>query len=245
MLCLNASIRSERGIEPTTLMWRKQEVMGKLSDGHLWTLVHSERAALMEDLMGLSAEQWRHKTLCGQWDVEQVVAHLTAAASLNQWQWLRSMLGARFRPDVHNQRRLEEHRGSTPAKTLDRFRSVIHSSIAPSSDIPAYLGEVVVHAQDIRRPLGLPRTPSIDALTPVAEFYARRDFAVASRTHAADLRLEANDGPFSSGTGPLVTGTTLALVMAMAGRHSYLEDLHGPGLPTLRSRLDISAARSA
>ena len=219
--------------------------MGKLSDSSLWTRVHAERAALLEDLMGLSAEQWRHETLCGRWDVEQVVAHLTAAASLNQWRWLRSMLGARFRPDVHNQRRLEEHRGSTPAETLDRFRAVINSSIAPSSDTPAYLGEVLVHAQDIRRPLGLARTPSIDALTPVAEFYARRDFAVASRTHAADLRLKADDGPFSTGTGPLVTGTTVALVMAMAGRLSYLEDLQGPGVPTLHSRLDISAARSA
>ncbi|PRB45044.1 hypothetical protein CQ020_01500 [Arthrobacter sp. MYb23] len=219
--------------------------MGKFSDGHLWTLVHAERAALLEDLMGLSAEQWRHETLCGRWDVEQVVAHLTAAASLNQWRWLRSMIGARFRSDVHNQRRLEEHRGSTPAETLDRFRAVVHSSIAPSSDTPAYLGEVVVHAQDIRRALGLSSTPSIDALTPVAEFYARRDFAVASRTHAADLRLRANDGPFSAGTGPLVTGTTVALVMAMAGRTPYLDDLQGPGVPTLRSRLDISAARSA
>jgi hypothetical protein len=99
---------------------------------HLWALAHAERAALAKDLAGLGAEQWRHDTLCGEWDVEQVVAHLTAAASLNQWQWLRSMLGARFRPDVHNQRRLVEHCGSTPAETLDRFRAVITSTTAPS-----------------------------------------------------------------------------------------------------------------
>ncbi|MFJ6537311.1 maleylpyruvate isomerase family mycothiol-dependent enzyme [Paenarthrobacter sp. NPDC091711] len=219
--------------------------MGKLSNGHLWTLVHAERAALVEDMTGLSEEQWRHETLCGRWDVEEVLAHLTAAASLNRWQWLRSMFGAYFRPDVHNQRRLEEHRGSTPAETLERFRTVIHSATAPSSDIPAYLGEVIVHAEDIRRPLGVPRTPSIAALTPVAEFYVRRDFAVASRTHAAGLELQANDGPFAAGTGPVVTGSTLALVMTMAGRTSYLEDLQGPGVPTLRSRLDVLAASSA
>jgi uncharacterized protein (TIGR03083 family) len=130
--------------------------MAKSSGGNLWALAHAERAALAEDLAGLSPEQWHHETLCGQWDVEQVVAHLTAGASLNQWQWLRSMLGARFRPDVHNQRRLHEHLGNTSAETLDRFRAVINSSIAPTSDTPAYLGEVVVHAQDIRHPLGLP-----------------------------------------------------------------------------------------
>lgn len=218
--------------------------MAKSSDGSLWALAHAERAALADDLADLSAAQWQHGTLCGQWDVEQVVAHLTAAASLNQWQWLRSMLGARFRPDVHNQRRLEEYRGNAPAETLERFRAVVKSSIAPSSDTPAYLGEVVVHAQDIRHPLGLGRTPSVDALTPVAEFYARRDFAVPSRTHAAGLQLRATDGPFTAGTGPLVTGSTLALVMAMAGRVGYLEALEGPGVPTLRSRLGSTPAAS-
>jgi uncharacterized protein (TIGR03083 family) len=180
--------------------------------------------------------------LCGRWDVEEVVAHLTAAASLNQWKWLRSMLGARFRPDVHNQRRLIEHRGSTPAETLDRFRAVIKSTTAPSAHIPAYLGEVVVHAQDIRHPLGLVRTPSVDALTPVAAFFARRNFTVASRTHVAGLHLQADDGPFIAGSGSLVTGSTLALVMSMAGRVPYVDELNGPGVHLLRSRVQATTA---
>lgn len=207
------------------------------ADEHLWALVHTERAALVEDLAGLDVEQWRHATLCGEWDVEDVVAHLVAAASLNQRQWVLSMLGARFRPDVHNRRRAAEHRGRTPAETLDRFRAIVDSTTAPSRDTPAYLGEVVVHAQDVRRPLGLPRSPSIAALTPVAEFFARRDFTVNSRTRAAGLELRADDGPFCAGSGPTVTGSTLALVMAMAGRAAYLDELDGPGVPVLRERL--------
>ncbi|UIK89925.1 maleylpyruvate isomerase family mycothiol-dependent enzyme [Arthrobacter polaris] len=211
--------------------------MSKSSDGQLWALAHAERGLLAEDLKDLSPQQWRHGTLCDAWDVEEVLAHLSAAASLNQRQWMRSMLGARFRPAVHNQRRLEEHRGATPAETLDLFRAVINSSIAPSSHTPAYLGEVVVHSQDIRQPLGLPRTPNISALTSVAEFYARRNFAVASHTRAQGLRLEADDGAFVAGTGPLVTGSTLALVMTMAGRVTYLKNLDGPGVRILQSRL--------
>ncbi len=138
-------------------MGRASGDMAKSRDDHLWVLAHAERTALAEDLSGLNADQWGHGTLCGQWDVEEAVAHLTAAASLNQWRWVRSMLGARFRVDVHNQRRMVEHRGSTPAETLDRFRAIIGSTTAPSGHTPAYLGEVVVHAQDIRQPLGLPR----------------------------------------------------------------------------------------
>ncbi len=216
--------------------------MAETQHDHLWALAHAERAALAQDLSGLSAEQWRHGTLCGRWDVEEVVAHLTAAASLNRWKWLRSMLGARLRPAVHNQRRLVEHRGSTPAETLDRFRAVITSNTAPSGHIPAYLGEVVVHAQDIRHPLGLMRTPSVDALTPVAGFFARRDFAVASRTRVADLQLQADDGPFRAGSGSLVTGSTLALVMSMAGRAPYVDELDGPGVQLLRSRVQATTA---
>ncbi|MFZ3270484.1 MAG: maleylpyruvate isomerase family mycothiol-dependent enzyme [Mycobacterium sp.] len=216
--------------------------MAKPQHNPLWALAHAERAALAEDLSGISPEQWRRGTLCGKWDVEEVVAHLTAAASLNQWKWLRSMLGARMRPDVHNQRRLIEHRGSTPAGTLDRFRAVIYSTTAPSAHIPAYLGEVVVHAQDIRHPLGLVGTPSVDALTPVAAFFARRDFAVASRTRVAGLQLRADDGPFIAGRGSLVTGSTLALVMSMAGRAPYVDELNGPGVQLLRSRVQATTA---
>jgi uncharacterized protein (TIGR03083 family) len=130
-----------------------------------------------------------------------------------------------------------EQRGSTPDETLDRFRAIIDSTTAPSGHTPAYLGEVVVHAQDIRQPLGLTRTPDIDALTPVAEFFARRNFTVVSRTSVAGLQLRADDGPFAAGDGPLVTGSTLALMMGMAGRAPYVDQLDGPGVPTLRARV--------
>lgn len=215
--------------------------MTKTASSALWVLAHAERAALAEDLAGLTEKQWRHPTLCGRWNVEQVLAHITAAGSLNQRQWIRSMLGALFRPDVHNQRRLEDNLGATPAETLERFRAIINTSLAPSSDIPAFLGEVVVHAQDIRQPLGIAREPQVEALTPVAEFYARRNFTVASRTHAKGLQLKADDGPFLAGEGPVVSGSTLALVMTMAGRPVYLEELSGPGVPTLRSRIEGAA----
>ena len=205
-------------------------------DDQLWAHAHAERLALAEDLTGLTPDLWRHGTLCGEWNVEEVLAHLTAAASLNQWRWMRSMLAARFRPEVHNRRRMQEYRGITPAATLEKFRAIIRSSVAPSSHLPAYLGEVLVHAQDIRFPLGINRTPAVEALTPVADFFAHRNFTVRSRSRAAGLSLRASDGPFAAGTGPLVTGPTLALVMVMAGRFAYLRELHGPGVEILRSR---------
>jgi uncharacterized protein (TIGR03083 family) len=202
----------------------------------LWAMAHAERAALADDLADLDDRQWAQRSLCGRWVVEEVVAHLTAAASIGRLRWLTSVLGARFDFDLHNDRRLAGHRGATPPETLERFRAVVTSTTAASGHTAAWLGEVVVHAQDIRRPLGLSRTPSVAATTEVARFFASRDFTVASRSIIEDLRLEATDGHFAVGTGPLIRGTTIALTMAMAGRHAYCDDLTGPGAPTLRAR---------
>jgi hypothetical protein len=64
----------------------------------------------------------------------------------------------------------------------------------------------------------------------------------AERAALADDLAGLDDGPFATGTGPLVTGPTLALVMSMAGRVPYLAGLDGPGVPALRSRLHATAA---
>jgi len=207
-----------------------------LSRAALWSAAHAERAALADDLAGLDRAQWAQRSLCGQWVVEEVVAHLTAAARLGPLRWFTSVLGARFDFDLHNDRRLADHRGSTPAETLERFRRIITSTTSPLGPTAAWLGEVVVHAQDIRRPLGLPHRPSIEAAAAVGRFYAPRNFTGFGRSTIEGLRLEATDGSFSTGAGPLVSGTTLALTMAMAGRRAYCDDLTGPGVSTLRAR---------
>jgi uncharacterized protein (TIGR03083 family) len=211
--------------------------MTRGTDAELWALTHAARRSLVDDLSTLTEEQWGRPTLCADWDVERVVAHLTAAATLGGRRWIRSIVGAGFRPAVHNERRLREQLGGTPTETLRRFEAVVDATTAPTGDTAAYLGEVLVHGQDIRWPLGISTEPDVDALTAVAEFYARRNFTVPSKSLVSGLRLQATDGPFSAGEGPEVAGSTLALVMTMAGRRPYLDQLEGPGRPTVVSRI--------
>lgn len=199
--------------------------------------IHVERLALAQDLAELSEAQWAKASLCERWTVEEVVAHLTAGASTRMWRWLLSMLAARFNPDLHNDRRLAKHRGATPEETLRRFRSVVAGPAGPTGHTAAWLGEIVVHSEDIRRPLGLVRTPPVATTTAVARFFASRDFTVASKTAIAGLRLEATDGPFTTGSGDLLRGPILSLVMGMAGRTVACEDLEGDGATVLRARL--------
>lgn len=202
----------------------------------LWPMIHAERTALLADLVILDETQWATKSLCGAWTVREVVAHLTAAASIGRVRWLRSVAGARFDFDQHNQRRLVEQLGSDNGETLSRFRSVVSSTTAASGHTPAWLGEVIVHSLDVRAPLGIDTRPVINAATEVARFYASRDFAVPSKTARKGLRLVASDGDFAAGDGPLVSGPTYALIMAMAGRGPFCDELTGEGVATLRSR---------
>ncbi|MCA2180828.1 maleylpyruvate isomerase family mycothiol-dependent enzyme [Nonomuraea glycinis] len=202
-------------------------------------MVHAERAALAADLVDLTEEQWAAPSLCAGLTVRQVLAHLTAGASLNGVRWLAGVIRCRFDFDKQVAMRLAEQLGATGAETHDRFRRVIPSTTKPPLPVMAMLGETIVHAEDIRRPLGIRHGYPIETLTRVAEYYQGSDLVVAAKRRIVGLRLVADDGPFATGSGPLVSGATLALVMAMTGRSAYCDDLDGDGVEILRDRRDM------
>ncbi|MFD4900999.1 maleylpyruvate isomerase family mycothiol-dependent enzyme [Streptomyces sp. NPDC058411] len=202
----------------------------------VWSLIRSERAALAADLADLSDDQWTTPSLCAGLTVREVLAHLTAGASLNTVRWLAGVIRCRFDFDKQVAMRLAEQLGASPAETLERFRRVVPSTTKPPLPAVAMLGETLVHAEDIRRPLGMRRDYPTETLTRVAEYYQGSDLVVLARGRIRDLRLVAHDGPFETGSGALVSGTTLALTMAMTGRTAYLDDLEGDGVECLRER---------
>ncbi|MFJ4877038.1 maleylpyruvate isomerase family mycothiol-dependent enzyme [Streptomyces sp. NPDC088745] len=201
-----------------------------------WPLVHSERAALADDLAHLTDEQWRTRSLCTELTVREVLAHLTVSARLNSVRWLAGVIRCRFDFDKQVAVRLAEQLGATPAETLERFRQSIGSTTKPPLPVLAVLGETLVHGQDIRHPLGIARRPPVETVTRVAEYYAGTDLVVLAKGRLGGLRLVAEDGPFTTGSGALVSGSTLALVMAMTGRTAYCDELEGEGVDLLRER---------
>ncbi|PDP89509.1 hypothetical protein CQJ94_00745 [Glycomyces fuscus] len=203
----------------------------------LWPLIHQERGALADDLSGLTEEQWATPSLCEGLTVREVLAHLTSSATLNGLRWLAGVIRCRFDFDAQVAMRLAEQMGSCGAETLARFRGVAGSTTSPPLPKPALLGEVIVHGEDIRRPLGIVSPRPIAALTRVADYYRGSDQVVVARSRVRGLRLQATDGPFDSGSGPLVRGSTLALIMAMTGRPAHLDELTGDGVEVLRERV--------
>ena len=94
----------------------------------------------------------------------------------------------------------------------------------------------MIHHQDIRRTLGLPRVVPSDRLL-VALPYSLRAPVLPSKRNAAGLRAVASDHDWQHGDGPEIHGPAEALLMALAGRTDALDDLEGPGLETLTKRL--------
>lgn len=203
----------------------------------LWPLVHAERAALADDLAGLSEEDWATPSLCEGLTVREVLAHLTSAASMNFFQWFVGVVRCRFDFDAQVAMRLAEQMGDSGADTLARFRERVTSTVAPLNAI-AMLGEIVVHGEDIRHPLGIKGDRPVDVLTRIAEYYRRSDQVVVAKSRVKGLRLRATGGPFTTGEGPEVAGTTIALIMAMTGRSAHLDELTGDGVEVLRGRMD-------
>jgi hypothetical protein len=98
------------------------------------------------------------------------------------------------------------------------------------------LGEIVVHGEDIRRPLGLGHHFAEGALVAVADNYTKTNLLIGSKRRIAGLRLRASDCDWVHGDGPDVSGPLASLILAMAGRTAAQDDLAGDGLATLKGR---------
>ncbi len=202
----------------------------------LWTLVAVERGALADDVAALMPEQWASRSLCPDWTVRDIVAHLTAAASTSPGAFLGQFAKAGFNFDKYANDGRARRLGADTDATLAGFRAVQGSQTSPPGPKPTWLGEIVVHAEDIRRPLGIAHSYDPEAVRAVADFYKGSNTLIGAKNRIAGLALKATDQDWSNGTGPAVEGPLLSLVMAMTGRKAHVEDLTGEGVERLGTR---------
>ncbi|WP_405638744.1 maleylpyruvate isomerase family mycothiol-dependent enzyme [Streptomyces uncialis] len=200
----------------------------------VWTMVHTERAALIQDLARLDDAQWEVPSLCAGWTVHDVVAHLIDTARTTRLGFVAGMVRARFDFDLQNARGVERERGTTARETLERLRQVAPRTSTPPAPLDSRLVEEVVHGEDIRRPLGLVRSYPRDAVERSLRLQLRTSASFGGAKELLDrVHLTATDTDLSLGNGPEVTGTALSLLLAVSGRKAALTDLDGPGVPEL------------
>ena len=202
----------------------------------MWSVIAVERTALADDLSGLDDSAWDRPSLCDQWSVRDVVAHIVATAEMTPPKFLVKMLGSGFSFQKMVAAEIADKRGATPADTVTRLRSVRDRRTAPPGPKVSWLGETIVHAEDARRPLGITRAYPMESVVEVADFYKGSNTLIGSKRRIEGLNLRATDTEWTHGTGPLVEGPMLSLLLAMTGRAAALDDLMGDGVATLRSR---------
>ena len=95
---------------------------------------------------------------------------------------------------------------------------------------------VLIHGQDMCRPLGITRDLPKAHVVPVADYIKNDVHLFGAKRRIAGLKLTATDMDWSDGNGPEVTGPAEALVMMMAGRLVALDDLSGEGMAALATR---------
>ena len=71
---------------------------GKARVGRMevWPVIHSERKALASDLRSLEDAQWSTTSLCSEWTVRDVLAHMTATAKMSPPAFFGKLAGSGF-----------------------------------------------------------------------------------------------------------------------------------------------------
>ncbi|HEY1650877.1 MAG TPA: maleylpyruvate isomerase family mycothiol-dependent enzyme [Acidimicrobiales bacterium] len=202
----------------------------------IWPVVHDERAALAADLAHLGEAQWATPSQCDGWTVRDVLAHMTATASMTPAAFFPKLIGSGFSFEKVQAKGIEAQRGASGEDALSRFGAVVGSQKKPPGPKDTVLGETIIHSEDIRRSLGLPRQYPDEALVQVADFYKGSNLIIGTKRRIDGVALRATDTEWSHGSGPEVTGPMLPLLLAMAGRKGALDELSGDGVETLRAR---------
>jgi uncharacterized protein (TIGR03083 family) len=203
-----------------------------------WEMVRAERIELADLLDTLTPEQWDAPSLCSGWRVRDVTAHLVEGATMTKAQMLGAAVRYGFRINTMLDREARRL-GASPTDELEGALRVAagNQNLAPGAKPVHVATDVLIHTQDIRRPLGLPRAIPEERLRLAADNLSTLPIGIPSKKRIAGLALRATDIDWSTGSGPEVSGPAEALIMVMGGRAAALPDLSGDGVATIASRV--------
>ena len=205
----------------------------------LFPLIAEERLRVADFLDTLTDEQWCTQSCCGEWTNELVVAHMLVGPVLGLRGSMPAMLKARFNlaraNDINAHELAKMGRDAMVAALREHAE---HRFTPPGFGPEAPLTDIIIHGQDISRPLGVELDVPTSRWTYALKTAVSPRFGpISARKHLPGLRFEATDLDFTHGTGPSVTGPARDLAHAMWGRVSAVNALTGDGVATLRTNL--------
>ena len=209
-----------------------------MDEERIASAVSAERLALCDFLDGFGDADWAAPSLCTAWTVREVVAHLTTTT--------RETIGSVLAAAIKARGSFDRMTADTARKRAAAFSSAelvaqLRASAESSRRMPGSgpmdpLMDLLIHGQDIARPLARRYPLSKDLAAPVLDYVAANRL-LGGPKRLAGLGLVATDLPWSSGRGPEVRGGAEDLLLVAAGRPAGLAHLTGPGVDRLSERL--------
>ena len=194
----------------------------------VWDHTVAQRVALGDILRGLAPEQWESPSLCPGWRVRDVAAHVIGSPQLGWRETLGVLPGIRHGYNGMIFRDALRRGQASPEEILEQFDRFARMRRGPltTTHIEPLL-DVLVHTQDIVRPLGIEHAMPPDAAAVAAD--RARLLRMAGR-RVRGLRLVATDTGWERGRGEAVEGPMEELLMLCTGREPRWERLSGVGV---------------
>src|SRR5256885_5200795 len=137
-----------------------------------WQMIRTERAGLVDALDKLPEADWDKPSLWTGWSVREVVAHRIATALMTPPKFFGRLIGTGFNFQKLTRRDIDAVlAGRSDAQLVDLYRSRIDTRNSPPGPAPSWLGETIVHGEDIFRALGGYREHPVEHVIAVADFY--------------------------------------------------------------------------
>lgn len=205
----------------------------------IMTWTRGERLRFADLLASLDDADWQAPTLCDEWNVHELAAHLSLTAGVTWRMALRGAFRARFSFDRMTATLAKERAARyTPAELIAQIRASAGSAHrAPGAGPLDPLADVLVHGQDLARPLGrshaMPLAPTLAALD-----HVRASVLWGGRARLRGIRLVATDCDWTGGDGPLeLRGAAGDLLLIATGRPAGLDGLTGSGVERVAAAL--------
>lgn len=209
----------------------------------LAALMRTQREGFVDTLSSLTDDQWLAPSLCSEWRVADVAAHLAWAPVLGVAAGGAAMVRNGFSMNRMIARSAIGWSARGRETILDQLRDNARSGATPiGMPLVAGLADAVVHGLDVRRPLGLPGQVPVESLGPLADFALATPWPMnvvlggSTKRRVAGVRLVATDTDWTHGDGPEARGSAEALLLLLHGRPPAPGELTGPGADVLASR---------
>jgi len=203
-----------------------------------WAAITAGRESFADYLTTLTAEEWAQPSLCSDWSVKDVAAHMLVIPTMSKGKVFRSFASSGFNLDKMNAKLVSQ---MTSTMTAEQIAAATRESagshgMPPGLKLPGVLTELVIHSGDIAGALGGSFALPVDDYVAGLEHLKDAQPVFGCKERIKGLRLVATDADWSTGDGPSVEGGAQDLLMAMTGRAAAFASLAGEGVATMRSR---------